>query len=99
MPIKTPDNLQVSRSGSLLFVKWSPLSIEDARGFITNYQLQYFPSTDSTQVTTTYTTKTAINISNVDPRQRYGLRVAGVTKAGVGTISKTIYEPGKLCWN
>ena len=54
VPVNGPHDVQIMRlSSTQLFVRWSPLSLEEARGFITHYTVTAEPvSTTQTRLQT-----------------------------------------------
>ena len=100
VPKVAPHNITVVRSDkNAITVTWIPLSLTEARGFITKYKISYSSlcrrrrrgtessitvSGDSTQAT----------ITNLDARKKYGVKVAGITKGGTGPNSDIKYESG-----
>ena len=84
-----------------MMVSWSPLTAENARGYLSNYTVYYWPITDDKQVmniTVPHNT-TSVFIPELIPGEEYKVEVLGTTGAGSGersiyTLSSIQY--GKL---
>lgn len=98
VPSVAPSGVSLIRLNSTtLRVSWQQLSLDDARGFITNYTVTYMASGGSrrqlTMVTVSADESSAI-IPGLPPSVRYGVSVRAWTSAGPGPMSDVVYEGG-----
>ena len=88
--------MQVNRiSASVMMVSWTPLSLSEARGFITHYTVAYFPQQSSSKrqepnpmyknVSGSDSNQTTIN--GLEASIDYGVQVSASTNAGSGNFS------------
>lgn len=81
-------------------VAWIPLSLEEARGFITLYVVTY--SSDSqrkkraTHTVNVPGDQVSVTIPDLDSNTRYSVSVAATTAAGMGDSSTPVTSPSKL---
>ena len=89
-------NVTVERTSlTTMLVSWSPLTLSEARGFVTHYTIAYTPTINSRrrQVSqdTTYQNVSADSsnetISMLDGSLAYSVQVSAGTKAGQGVQS------------
>ena len=95
--------VEVNRiSASMMMLSWTPLSISEARGFITHYTVAYFPQQSSSkrqEPNTIYK-----NVSGSDSNQAtingleasidYGVQVSASINAGSGDFSPVTLARG-----
>ncbi len=93
-PNVTP-NITVNRlSPTTIFVSWKPLTLSEARGFITFYIIEYYPSlnkkrqapSDIMRVNVSADLSSA-TIDGLDEDLNYFVRVSASTSAGGGVVS------------
>ena len=85
-----------------LKVSWEPLTLEQARGFITAYLVSYSSeederrkrSHDSERVSVPGE-ETSVTLMDLDSKQKYSISVAAETAEGQGVPSVEINAPGK----
>ena len=104
VPAIPPTLIEVTRqSATNITVQWEPLTLEESRGFITNYYVGFTPAQNCSllepkrwqSMYNATSTQTRLTVSWLDPQQSYCVAVAAVTKAGMGNFSVFI-APGKL---
>ena len=72
-------------------VSWEPLTLVQARGFISNYTVSYKPTTDGLIKTeTTLNDESSVVIGGLDPYEAYSVQVWANTAAGRGNTSETM---------
>lgn len=84
-----------------LKVSWSPLSLEEARGFITSYSVSY--SSDDGQrrrdveagTVSVPGDQSSVSLTGLDSDRRYSISVAAATAAGGGVLSDPMSPPGQ----
>lgn len=101
VPNVPPRNLKVFRSDKTeVTVTWTPMNLTEARGYVTGYKITYSSLTRRRRSTDE---KTAIAygrfhnsyvITGLDAMKKYGVTVAGMTSAGVGTATDVKYDTG-----
>ena len=83
-------------SPTIIYVKWSPLTLEESKGFITYYTVVYAESVDGCTVVNK---KKELNINNstneviisgLDPAKNFCISVAANTVMGIGDLSNVI---------
>ena len=103
VPNVAPTLTEVTRqSATNITVQWKPLTLEESRGFITNYYVAFALTQncslqDPQRWQLGYNT-TAIQSSltvSLDPQQSYCVTVAAVTKAGMGNFSTSVVPTGE----
>ena len=102
VPNVPPRNLKVFRSDKTeVTVTWTPMNLTEARGYVTGYKITYSSLTRRRRSTDE---KTAIAygrfhnsyvITGLDAMKKYGVTVAGMTSAGVGTATDVKYDTGQ----
>ena len=102
VPAVPPTLIEATRrSATNITVQWEPLTMEESRGFITNYYVAISPVQNcSLQQPQKWqlsynTTQSRITVSWLDPQQTYCVAVAAVTKAGMGNFSMFTVATGK----
>ena len=98
-PNIAPMNIAPQRiNGSHMRVTWTPLTLAQARGFITRYSIQAIPtgSLYAKKNQTVPGTHSTVIISDLDPQLDYCVRVWASTKAGVGRISAQACVSGEI---
>ena len=84
-----------------MLVEWKPLTLEEARGFITSYIVTYSSTESRRRKRTTSTVEvagdqTSATIDDLDPNVQYSVSVAAITTAGTGVSSDPIIPSSKL---
>ena len=89
-------------------VSWVPLTLEEARGFITGYTVTYTAEEDEERrrqlskrdhdsgSETVLGDQSSVTISGLDPDAQYSVTVAAETAAGRGFVSVPVTAPSKL---
>lgn len=82
-------------SPTVIYIKWSPLTLEQSMGFITHYTVIYY--VESVDGCTAVDENNQLNISSTSetlsglyPAQRYCISIAAYTKIGLGDLSNII---------
>ena len=85
---------------TLMVVSWTPLTISESRGFITNYTVFYSPQVSTTKQQELNTMQKAVSgdvnrttIDNLDPNTAYDVQLSANTKAGSSSLSEMISAP------
>lgn len=83
-----------------MLVEWKPLTLEEARGFITSYIVTYSSADGRRRKRATSTIEvagdqTSVSIDDLDPNVQYSVSVAATTTAGTGVGSDPIIPPSK----
>ena len=86
---------------TVMVVSWTPLTISEARGFITNYTVFYSPQVSTTKRQEPNTMqKTFVSgdvngtaIHDLDPNTAYNVQMSANTKAGASSLSEVIPAP------
>ena len=95
-PTAPPTNIAIERLNSThMNVTWMPISLEEARGFITNYTVTYGPAPstggpqkrDHDQSSVTVKSAPAV-IGGLSPNVVYSVTVRANTAAGMGVVSE-----------
>ena len=84
-----------------MLVSWTPLTLSEARGFITNYTVFYSPQVNRTnqQEPNEIMQKTIrgdvnrTTIDGLDPNAAYDVQMSANTKAGASALSEVISAP------
>ena len=96
-----------SEDGTMLTVSWTPLTLEEARGFIT-YQVLLIPTDDNRRQTLSMTAgmgESSVTFSDLDPGARFAVslgvisnasNIEPVTPSNLPTIAGT---PRELVYN
>ena len=89
-------------------VSWVPLTLEEARGFITGYTVTYTAEEDEERrrqlskrdhdggSETVSEDQSSVTISGLDPDTQYSVSVAAETAVGRGVVSVPVTAPSKL---
>jgi hypothetical protein len=100
VPVRSPHQITLARtSATIASCHWSPLTIEELRGFLLTYEVIYVQDTsgncnnarESEGALSVSTTDTNILLTNLDPHQSYCFQVAASTSKGVGSFSQWQY--------
>ena len=95
-------NVRVIRtSATVMVVTWRPLTLAEARGFVSHYTVTYSPQIISggrkRQATMTEVVSgmgsSAVTIDGLDPDTVYNVHVSATTGGGDGVISAIISVP------
>ena len=100
-PTVAPMNITIDRySATEMGVSWEPLTLEQARGFVSAYVIGYEPAGDTKrqqiQPAEVGGDQTSVNIPGLIPGVAYSVSVSASTSAGMGTTSTPIDSPGKF---
>ena len=83
-----------------MLVSWTPLTLSEARGFITNYTVFYSPQVNRTRRQEPNTMQKAIGgdvnqttIDGLDSNTAYDVQMSANTKAGASSLSEVISAP------
>lgn len=84
-----------------MLVEWKPLTLEEARGFITSYIVTYSSADSRRRKRATGTVEVpgdqnSVSIDDLDPDIEYSVSVAAATTAGTGVGSDPIIPPSEL---
>lgn len=96
--------MQVTRtSGEVMVVSWTPLTYVEARGFISNYTVIYFPQAGVNKrqtpgggggrVNVTGMESNMTTIRGLDPNTDYGVQMFAANGAGEGGRSDVLVSP------
>ena len=80
-------------SNTAILISWSPLTLTQARGFITNYTITLSPVSQTSRGVVTRTvpaSRSSILVSDLEPEQLYYITVAGSTRIGLGQPSDIV---------
>ena len=101
-PSTSPMNVRAIRTtATVMIVSWRPLTLAEARGFISHYTVTYSPQIISggrkkqaamTEVVSGMDTN-AVTIDGLDPDTVYNIHVSATTGGGDGVISVVISVP------
>ena len=86
-------------NGTHMLVRWNQISLNESRGFITNYTITYTRVGDPRRQATTMTVPSDLNqavIGDLLPSNVYTVSVAASTTAGLGEFSTQATTPRKL---
>ena len=93
-PTSAPENIKVDRiHPTVMVVSWIPLTLSEARGFITSYTVFYSPQVSTTKQESNTMQKTVsgdvnrTTIHDLDPNTAYDVQMSANTKAGASTLS------------
>ena len=94
-----------SDDGTSIDLSWTPLTLKEARGFITGYVVSYSTGSgrrrqDEEETLDVSADASSATITELDPGTGYSVTVAGRTSAGVGPAGESMYAEGisgKLC--
>lgn len=86
-------------NGTHMNVEWTPLTLEEARGFVSSYMITYSASNrkrqmDSESITFPGDSSSGV-IGGLTPGVSYSVAVAATTSAGVGNQSEPVVVPSK----
>ena len=84
-----------------MVVSWIPLTLSEARGFITSYTVFYSPQVSRTKQQEPNTMQKTVvggevsqtTIDGLDPNTAYDVQMSANTKAGVSPLSEVISAP------
>ena len=78
-------------------MSWNPLTLEQARGFITGYIITYndVSARRKREIRSVGANETSTTISNLRPERGHAISVAARTVAGVGAASEPVTVPSK----
>ena len=83
-----------------MVVFWIPLTLSEARGFITSYTVFYSPQVNRRKRQEPHTMQKTVSgdingttIHGLDPNTAYGVQMSANTKAGASTLSEVISAP------
>ena len=96
-----PKNITTSRiSPTEMVVSWIPLTLSEARGFITNYTVFYSPQVNRRKRQEPNTMQKTVSgdvnqttIDDLDPNTAYDVRMSASTEAGASAFSEVISAP------
>ena len=78
-------------------VSWTPLTLSEARGFITSYTVFYLPQVSRTKRQEPNTMQKTVSgdvnrtiIDGLDPNTAYDVQMSANTKAGASVLSEVI---------
>ena len=94
VPVSHPQNVVISRiNGTSALVTWTYLSLAEARGFITNYNITYWmvgsDIMDSESILVPGGDNSTV-ISGLDPDSQYYFRVSASTVVGQSNFSDPV---------
>ena len=100
-PTHAPKNIKVDRiHPTVMVVSWIPLTLSEARGFITSYTVFYSPQVSRTKQQESLTMQKTVNgdinrttIHGLDPNTAYDVQMSANTKAGASALSGVISVP------
>ena len=105
-PNTSPMNVRAIRTtATVIMVSWRPLTLTEARGFISHYTVTYSPQVISggrkrqaamTEVVTGMDANMT-SIDGLDPDAVYNVQVSAATAAGNGAISIVVSVPQGIC--
>ena len=83
-----------------MVVSWIPLTLSEARGFITSYTVFYSPHVSRTKRQESNTLQKTVSgdfnqtaIDGLDPNTAYDVQMSANTKAGASAFSEVISAP------
>ena len=91
-------------------VSWQPLTLAEARGFVSGYLVAYSPQVASSSRKRQESTvemvpgmdSSSVTIRDLDPNTDYSVQVSAVTGGGPGVVSESFTAPipagGTLCF-
>ena len=97
-PISAPKDVKVDRiHPTVMVVFWTPLTLSEARGFITSYTVFYSPQVSRTKRQESNTLQQTVSgnanrttIYDLDPNTAYNVQMSANTKAGASALSEVI---------
>ena len=96
-PSISPRNVSITRtSPTVMVVSWIPLTLSEARGFITSYTVFYSPQVRCQETMQKTVVSGDVNrtiIAGLDPNTAYDVRMSANTKAGASVLSEVISVP------
>ena len=100
-PSMSPRSVSITRtSPTVMVVSWIPLTLSEARGFITSYTVFYSPQVSRTKQQEPHTIQKTVSgdvnqttIHNLDPNTAYFVQMSANTTAGASPLSKVISAP------
>ena len=105
-PNTSPMNVRAIRtSATVIMVSWRPLTLTEARGFVSHYTVTYSPQVISggrkrqaamTEVVSGMDANMT-SIDGLDPDTVYNVQVSAATAAGNGVISIVVSVPQGIC--
>ena len=104
-PDVTPRNFIVERvSPTTMSVSWTPLTLSEARGFVTFYTVAYTPVlnrrrrqvSQDTMYMNVSADSSSVTIVGLDGSLAYSVQVSAGTRAGQGVQSETYEAEGKV---
>ena len=83
-----------------MVVSWIPLTLTEARGFITSYTVFYSPHVNRTTPNLNLESNTTVSgdvnqttIDGLDPNTAYDVQMSASTRAGASALSEVISAP------
>ena len=103
-PSKAPEFTITWTSLTAMDVSWIPLTLEEARGFVTGYTVTYTAEEEEKRRKRDHDSgsetvpgdESSVAIDGLDPDAQYSVSVAAETAAGVGVPSEPMTAPSKL---
>ena len=105
-PNTSPMNVRAIRTtATVIMVSWRPLTLTEARGFVSHYTVTYSPQVISggrkrqaamTEVVSGMDANMT-SIDGLDPGTVYNVQVSAATAAGNGVISIVVSVPQGIC--
>ena len=97
-PSVSPKNVTITRtSPTVMVVSWIPLTLSEARGFITSYTVFYSPQVSRRKRQEPHTMQKTVSgdvnqttIDGLDSNTAYDVQMSANTKAGVSVLSEVI---------
>ena len=96
-PTSAPKDVKVDRIHTVMVVFWTPLTLSEARGFITSYTVFYSPQVSrrkrqepNTMQKTFSGDVNRATIDGLDPNTAYDVQMSANTKAGASPLSEVI---------
>ena len=85
---------------TVMVVSWTPLTLSEARGFITSYTVFYSPQVSRGKQQEPHTMQKAVSgnvnqttINGLDPNTAYDIQMSANTIAGASALSRVISAP------
>ena len=97
-PTSAPKDVKVDRiHPTVMVVSWTPLTLSEARGFITSYTVFYSPQVSRRKRqepnTMQKTVSGDVSRTTIDSNTSYGVQVSANTKTGTSALSEVILAP------
>ena len=97
-PSISPRNVSITRTSlTVMVVSWIPLTLSEARGFITSYTVFYSPRVNRRKRQKPNTMQKTVSgdvnrttIDGLDPNTAYDVQMSANTKAGASALSEVI---------